>query len=353
MFWNLGAHEYDDSWPSVIAAEVAAVRLRDMHYSTLSLMHGFAALDGYADGKHAAQNETITRWTRQPLDVNRLRTDRVAISPAYAAANHSGFEFVRDHLGYRLELQWADFPHQISRGATLNFSAGLVNWGFAAPVNPRPVLLVLLSPGSAGAIAWRSDSLADVTDWQPHQPGDPTYSAVEHVLVADEKLPLTVPPGEDYRLGILMPDARMENLADTEEMAAAFSIRLANDDVPWVALRGVGAVNVLGRVAVKGDDEASAPTGPFIGVFRDYDPDNQYTWANTVMYSSPEPLLRARQKFGMRGFVSLEDLGTIWRYLDPMNKDNRSGLLPGWQEHLTSAIDAAGPFLRNGTVLGM
>ena len=57
MFWNLGAHQYDDSWPPVIAAEVAAVRLRDMHYSTLSLMHGFAALDGYADGRHAAQNE--------------------------------------------------------------------------------------------------------------------------------------------------------------------------------------------------------------------------------------------------------------------------------------------------------
>jgi hypothetical protein len=45
------------------------------------------------------------------------------------AAPHTGFEYVRDHLGYRLELLWAEFADTIKPGgAPLTFRAGLVNW---------------------------------------------------------------------------------------------------------------------------------------------------------------------------------------------------------------------------------
>lgn len=50
------------------------------------------------------------------------------------------------------------------------------------------------------------------------------------------------------RLGIFMPDARMGSLVETDEMAAAFSLRLANADVEWVVVKGEGAVNVLANV---------------------------------------------------------------------------------------------------------
>jgi hypothetical protein len=162
MFWYAGAHVYDKNWPTVITAETAAWRLREMHYSTLSFVHGF--LD--AKGLKQQKNETIARWMATKLDVERLHQDRLPIAPAYAAAEPTGFEYIRDHLGYRLELQWAELPTTIERGQVFNFSAALVNWGFAAPINPRPVLLVLLSEDSS-QIIWRSSaSLADPREWQ-------------------------------------------------------------------------------------------------------------------------------------------------------------------------------------------
>ena len=97
--------------------------------------------------------------------------------------------------------------------------------------------------------------MGDVTDWQPHMPGDPTYSTLEHILTLNSNDSHIAPdvckqrgPGKELQLGIFMPDARMEKLAATKEMAAAYSLRMANVDVEWVALKGEGAVNVVGNV---------------------------------------------------------------------------------------------------------
>ena len=122
----------------------------------------------------------------------------------------------------------------------------------------------MLLAADSSSIVWRSNStMADVRDWQPFVPGDPTFSALEHVLTltADETLPETVCSatgggGDDgggdavssLQLGIFMPDARMEKLVETEAMAEAFSVRLANADVGWVPVKGEGAVNVLANV---------------------------------------------------------------------------------------------------------
>ena len=91
--------------------------------------------------------------------------------------------------------------------------------------------------------------MADVRDWQPHIPGDPTFSALEHVFTSVESPPAAVCTGaKTLQLGVFMPDARMQKLAETEAMGAAFSVRLANADVDWVAVKNEGAVNVLAKV---------------------------------------------------------------------------------------------------------
>jgi len=107
------------------------------------------------------------------------------VSPTDAAENHNGYEYIRDHLGYRLELQSADWPTELSLPAKLNFSAMLLNWGFAAPVNPRPVHAVILSADKA-TVLWCSPSLADPRDWQPHIPGDPFYTPTRHAFGGSE-----------------------------------------------------------------------------------------------------------------------------------------------------------------------
>ena len=52
------------TWPLKVPAEVAAWRLREMHYSTMSLMHGYSHLDGNGRGKEPQpnNNETIDFW---------------------------------------------------------------------------------------------------------------------------------------------------------------------------------------------------------------------------------------------------------------------------------------------------
>ena len=43
------------------------------------------------------------------------------------------FDYIRDHLGYRLELQEATFPINISTNGTFKLTAELINRGFAIP----------------------------------------------------------------------------------------------------------------------------------------------------------------------------------------------------------------------------
>eukprot|EP00658_Telonema_sp_P-2_P063556 TRINITY_DN5230_c0_g2_i2.p1 TRINITY_DN5230_c0_g2~~TRINITY_DN5230_c0_g2_i2.p1 ORF type:complete len:301 (-),score=60.33 TRINITY_DN5230_c0_g2_i2:115-1017(-) len=251
MFWHIGHQKYDQNWPMVIGAETAAWRLREMHYSTLSLVHGFTKLDGVS--KAELGNETIDSWMSAPLNLTLLQNSRLPISDAYTQVPHTGYEYIRDHLGYRLELQAATFPSIVSiptgQSFALPFSARLINFGFAAPVNPRPVWLVLLT-GDNSSVSWKSqDSVADPRDWQPFAPGDPTFTPLLHVLgvgtvemvrarfeVASDDV------GLDSRLavGLLLPDAR--------SAAAAYSVRFANDDVDWLHVEGEGIVNVIGSI---------------------------------------------------------------------------------------------------------
>ena len=240
-------------------------------------------MDGNGRGKVPTpnNNETIDYWMRTPLNLTHLYYDKLpvspycrrhacsllrvlefkCVSPTDAAENHNGYEYIRDHLGYRLELQSADWPTELSLPAKLNFSAMLLNWGFAAPVNPRPVHAVILSADKA-TVLWCSPSLADPRDWQPHIPGDPFYTPTRHAFGGSE-LAVTAADLADgcksskrcrLPIGLFMPDMRAGNI-DAAEVSAAYSVRLANAGVGWSVVRGAaksahGGVNVLGEIAV-------------------------------------------------------------------------------------------------------
>lgn len=233
--------------------------MRALHYTTLSMMHGYSAFDVH-DGRHPrwVHNETVDFWMRSPLNLTRLYLDKLPVSPAYAAVNHTGYEYIRDHLGYRLELQQAQWPGTVRAAAAgeleLEFSATLVNWGFAAPINPRPVQAVLLSPDRR-RILWRSATLADPRRWQPHIPGSPFYTPLRHTFggklaVRNATLCSDTVPSCVLPIGLFLPDARNDLFA-AAGVTTSYSIRLANDDVGWVAVAGEGGVNVLGAIEVR------------------------------------------------------------------------------------------------------
>ena len=97
MGWNVGLKRYptdaNTSWPIKVPAEVAAWRLREMHYTTMSLMHGYSHLDGNGHGRQPApnNNETIDFWMHTKLNVTMASRDfRLPISPEYARAGKTG-----------------------------------------------------------------------------------------------------------------------------------------------------------------------------------------------------------------------------------------------------------------------
>lgn len=257
MDWNTGAARTKTGcnsaldWPLKVDAETFAWRMRDLHYTTLSMMHGYSKLDA---GRHPAwlNNETIDAWMQTPLNLTRLYLDKLPVSRHYAAVNHNGYEYIRDHLGYRLELQHASWPETLTQGkqSRLSFSASIVNWGFAAPINPRPVKLVLLAKEKK-RIIWRSESLADPREWQPYIPGSPFYTPMKHIIKGNLTVNGNLCGAEEncvLLLGLFLPDLR-NDLFIAEGMASAYSIRFANDDVPWLILNE-GGVNILGELNV-------------------------------------------------------------------------------------------------------
>ena len=264
--------------PPVLGTE-AAHRLFLHHYDTLSMEHGLAAFDN--PPKVNSSVESIDVWMRTPLSPAFILKWKLPLEPAYFAGHNCSspisptddcnaprlatpiteFDYIRDHLGYRLALEEAVFPTVLAADATsFPFRATIINWGFSAPVNSRPVRLTLISSSQQMVINFTVPT--DASNWQPMSPMDPMRMRLRHTIECDVKLPASLRGRRAvYRLGLHMPDARAARLDD----AAAYAIRLANDnrDVQWwTAAPGLygerGGVNVIGSVTVAALDPAPA-----------------------------------------------------------------------------------------------
>ena len=116
-------------------------------------------------------------------------------------------------LGYRLavtDLRWAA---DAAPGQPLPISLDLYNDGFAAPVNERPLVLVLAGP-----------EVVPITldfDLRTAQPGE------KQTICVDLPLPVDLPVGS-YRIGLAMADPAPTLVSDPRQ-----AIRLANEDIEW------------------------------------------------------------------------------------------------------------------------
>ena len=94
------------------------------------------------------QNKSINHWRATPLDLGFLAAHRLPISDSYRAAVAASagaatiYDYIRDHLGYRLEFSTAPRA-SLGGGRALTLTAAVSNYGFAAFANPRRVLLTL------------------------------------------------------------------------------------------------------------------------------------------------------------------------------------------------------------------
>lgn len=218
----------------------AAAQLRLHHYTSLSLAHSFSG--------HEGKPFSIDRWMAAPLTEEQIRAEGLPVSNGYFtnatgdAVARTQFEYIRDHLGYRIELQEARFPEIGDPRGSIPVEVRLVNRGFAALTNPRPVYLVLIDPEGSIVGEWQTE--ADPRRWQPYAPGDTSYAPLTYTVRGRVELPTR--RSGSYRIGLWMPDASRKLRHDPRQ-----AVRVANGNVPWWVDRdGRYGVNILGEVRV-------------------------------------------------------------------------------------------------------
>lgn len=138
------------------------------------------------------------------------------------------YQEIRDRLGYRLRLLQGAWEQHTAPGQTLHLWLALVNEGFAAPLFPRKVYVVLISQNRR--FLWPLE--LDPRRWEPG----------EHTITARVVLPQDWPAGS-CALGLWLPDP-----ADSLREDARYAIRFANEGV-WDPQTGI---NFLGDVTVAG-----------------------------------------------------------------------------------------------------
>lgn len=125
------------------------------------------------------------------------------------------FAEIACRLGYRIAVPALRWAGSGAPGGALPVALELVNDGFAAPVNPRPLVLVFDGPA-------RVEVAAAEFDLRTLLPGAPQTVCVDAALPAD------LPPGT-YRIGLRLADPAPSLTGDPRQ-----AIRLANDTgVEW------------------------------------------------------------------------------------------------------------------------
>jgi Domain of unknown function (DUF4832)/Domain of unknown function (DUF4874) len=232
LYWHMKIGKID-GWK-------AAVRLRLHHYTSLSLAHSYSLRVG--------DPYCLDAWMTQNVTLAQVRRDKMPASDGYfkdpqgKTVPRSAFDYIRDHLGYRLELQEASFPTVVRPGGTLSMEARLINRGFSTPVNPRRISFVLIHQDTGKIHEFTTD--IDIRKWQPFEPGDRSYKPLTHTIrLPRVKLPATLRPGP-YQIGLWLAAPEPSIRLDPH-----YAVRLANRDILWWTNRnGQYGINVLGTL---------------------------------------------------------------------------------------------------------
>ena len=172
----------------------AIQRLRRHHYTTFSIVHGNSELDKSPE-RGAIDAWKVTPITRELLEANGIPCD----SDYFAGVPYrTAYEYIRDHLGYRLVAKTCE-----RRGAKVRLTVH--NYGFAAPVNRRKVYFAILA--ADGAVT------AIPTDF------DCRRFAAESDTVVEADVP-ALKDGE--RLALWLPD-ESETIRNRPEYAIVFA----------------------------------------------------------------------------------------------------------------------------------
>ncbi len=241
LFWADQGFDGKAAWGKGVDGLNAAVSMRLHHYSSFSLAHSYSEREG--------SPFSIDHWLCTAASPESLHSAEMPIPDGWfenglgGPAPRTQFEYIQDHLGYRIELQSAQLPERVKRGTAFRVDIELVNRGFSTLHNPRPVILVAMNRG--GQVTELGTVRANPRTWQPFRPGDTHYEPLVHKITWTGSLPDGVQPGW-CQLGLWLPDA-----ASSLRLDPRYAVRVANRDVPWwTDPAGRYGINLLSVVEV-------------------------------------------------------------------------------------------------------
>ena len=240
LFWSDQGWNGAETKGNVPRGRDVACYLRRHRFTTFSMAHSYS--------EHEGNNHAIDRWRTEAVTKGDLEAAKLPVSDGWFEDAFSQpvarvwYDYIRDHLGYRIEARDARWPASVESGGLWSFALTLINRGFAAPVNPRAVTILLI-PRSGRPT--EVPVTADPRTWQPCEPDDLEFTPLVHRVRFAGAFP-SLPPG-DYAVALWMPDA-----APSLRLDARFAIRLANRDTTWwTDASGRYGANILGLVTVR------------------------------------------------------------------------------------------------------
>lgn len=250
-FWSVGADPDSPSAGWIIDGMQVARRLFLQHFTSLSVIHNYK--EQHANRRFEESNPprySMVVWKETQITEDSLRKYKMPVSSNYFRLKAGGdttrsvFDYIRDHLGYRLELQSLQTASVWRSGQRNNMLLTLINRGFATVFGAYVVRPVLIDEG--GKVIELPVTQVNPMDWQPFDPADPACTPLLHQVDLSCSLPQGLSAGS-YQLGLWIADASERLMYD-----ARYAIRCANGNTNWtVADGGRYGINVLTEVHVE------------------------------------------------------------------------------------------------------
>jgi hypothetical protein len=224
--WSVNRDPDDPNGGFLINGQDAARRFFLQHFTSLSATHNY---------KEGNENDKFSMiyWKETPINMDFLKVNKMPLQDGYFRAadgtpvERTQFDYIRDHLGFRIELQQLK-TNPVWKGDKANLvDISLINSGFSTLFNEHPVYLVLTD--TMGKVCLKTRTAANVNDWQPYDPLDTVHKPpLVHHITGEMALPATLPHGK-YHLGLWIPDGSERLMYNPK-----FAIRCANSDTEWI-----------------------------------------------------------------------------------------------------------------------
>ena len=232
--WSLGKEGMSDGYKAALQ-----LRLNQLNSLSLIVNNGNVVDD---------KKFSMDKWRNVPVDPDKLLTDKMPFSEDYFKSSTGNiverplFDYIRDHLGYRIELQQLMLPAKRPDNSPIHLKLELINRGFSAVKHPCTVAFVLIDP--TGKV-YELPAEGDPASWQPFAAGDVSFKPVTYNVEYKGKLPLHLIPGR-YKLGFWIADASTSLHYDYH-----YDIRCANGNTGWwISGDGKYGINVLTSLTI-------------------------------------------------------------------------------------------------------